>query len=89
MLAPYKVGARGGEAEKKAMMDYYVADAEWSLKRLQNHQARQQREGGAGERPARQCRGCRLIGDGKAEHPIPTCRNEANRDAAQAVAAPA
>ncbi|HVU44290.1 MAG TPA: M56 family metallopeptidase [Xanthobacteraceae bacterium] len=43
ILALYKVGARGGEVEKKAMMDYFVAEAERDLKRLQSHQARQQR----------------------------------------------
>ncbi len=34
IAALYQVGARGGEAEKMAMMDYYVADAERDLARL-------------------------------------------------------
>ncbi|HEY4313143.1 MAG TPA: M56 family metallopeptidase [Pirellulales bacterium] len=43
IVALYKIGARGGEAEKKAMMDYYVAEAERSLARLQRHIAAKKR----------------------------------------------
>ncbi len=43
IAALYKVGARGGEAEKMAMMDYYVADAERTLARLQSNVAKSRR----------------------------------------------
>jgi len=40
----HRLGAQGGEAEKKALMAYYVADAERRLSRLEKHLAVDQRD---------------------------------------------